>query len=207
MKTRNYATHCYFGHEKVVRGQQRVCLVCKRDRARDAYHKKHGSPLTKAQKLRIAGAVAPSLRTKTAHRRVNVTNAAGEVIAKDKPLDEYQRGILRTHDVVFGVVEDARPSQILCRVCTKPIKIPRVGKISPTCPRGCDLHCSICRREVSVRAAVRAARNAVKPKCKKCALKGRVFSAEARERMREAAKRRGFQQAADGTFVRPGRAA
>lgn len=94
----------------------------------------------KAQRLQVAGALAPRLRgasERTASRRVSRVDKNGKVVGYIT-LAEVQKALLRAREIEFEVVDGARPLEVFCERCGLPIKVQGIGTIPKVCRGGCE---------------------------------------------------------------------
>lgn len=99
-------------------------------------------PRNKAERLALAGAVAPFLRDQSeraASRRVTRVDKDGNVVGYTT-LAEVQQGLLRRHEIEIDVAPDERPREFFCQRCGLPSPMPERGAQ----PK----HCSRCERYV-----------------------------------------------------------
>lgn len=96
--------------------------------------------MNKAERLAVAGAVAPTLRAQSERTRQRVVKvydqATGEVV-RHATLADVQRGILETAKIELAVGEGARPTHVPCEFCGRMVA---AGKRSTpkSCRGGCD---------------------------------------------------------------------
>ncbi len=91
--------------------------------------------ICKAEKLLIAGTVAPLIRSGKGKRAIKVTNAAGEVV---RFVDEIEvlRAVTEQTEIVIQVQKDKLPDMVLCAVCKVPVeRKSNVPKYCRTCVR------------------------------------------------------------------------
>lgn len=130
--------------------------------------------MNKAQRLVLAGAVAPSLRgasEKTKNRRVGRVDAEGRVVGYTT-LGEVQKALLLERQIELEPADGVRPKEVVCTNCGRTILIHTSGTIPRVCPRGCDLRCATddCQNTVTVSTARAAARlGKGRGKCVHCA--------------------------------------
>jgi len=128
----------------------------------------------KAQRLAVAAAVAPGLRSvseKTASRRVAKVDKDGNIVGYTT-LAEVQKALLEKQRIEFDVVEGVRPKEVVCQACGRIRKVDR-GPIPAVCRFGCDTRCSTvgCEGRISATTAVRRALERKPRVCKQCALR------------------------------------
>lgn len=90
-------------------------------------------PATKAERLAIAGAVAPTLRQRAgAGRKITVVDKDGKPVRVTDDV-EIAKGLLARADIEFSVVPGERPKWVRCSNCGKPIKVSVRGRIRRVC--------------------------------------------------------------------------
>lgn len=96
--------------------------------------------MTKAERLSVAGAVAPTLRSQSERTRTRVVKvydqATGEVV-RHATLADVQRGILETAKIELDVADGKKKTKDVCRSCGGLMFMPKRGK-----PR---LRCDACK--------------------------------------------------------------
>lgn len=106
--------------------------------------------MNKAERLAIARVVAPALRRATAEahemygvadakmRRVARVDADGKVVGYTT-LAEVQKALLKAHAIEIETVDGARPKDVICELCGKPVKVERKsGRLPRVCRGGCE---------------------------------------------------------------------
>ena len=95
-------------------------------RARNA--EEIGGPESRAERLALAGAVAPTLRA-AQERRIARVDADGNVVGytTHKRLAE---SLLARQQIEIAVVEGVRPKTVMCEVCGLPAKVTKMGPIT-----------------------------------------------------------------------------
>ena len=90
--------------------------------------KEIGGPESRAERLALAGAVAPTLRA-AQERRIARVDADGNVVGytTHKRLAE---SLLARQQIEIAVVEGVRPKTVMCEVCGLPAKVLKVGAVS-----------------------------------------------------------------------------
>lgn len=88
--------------------------------------------LCKAEKLRLAGEVAPSLRRR-APRKVILVDDAGKPVREATDV-EVGKGVLARLGIEIAVQPGQRPEWILCADCGRPV---RVHRYASTIPKRC----------------------------------------------------------------------
>lgn len=100
-------------------------------------------PWSKADRLRVAGAVAPQLRgqtRRTACRRVGIVNADGVVVGYTS-LADVQKALLERHRIEIDVVDGVTPSEIICEGCGVPLPYKPRRKMCVRCRDGLCVDC------------------------------------------------------------------
>ena len=143
--------------------------------------------LNKAQRLALAGAVAPALRgatEKTRARRIALVGADGQVTGYTT-LGEVQDALLAARGIELAVGLGALPDQALCKRCGKAIPVAG-SKIPLTCRGGCqpDMKCVDCPNLVTRKSAERASRQGRDLRCRSCTARVRVARLQAEGRWR-----------------------
>lgn len=95
--------------------------------------------MNKAQRLAVAGVVAPHLREqsdKAAKRRVARVDKDGNVVGYTT-LAEVQRALLERQKIELEVIDGVRPKEIVCAQCGRADRVARTGKLQKmqTMPR------------------------------------------------------------------------
>jgi hypothetical protein len=127
----------------------------------------------KAERLAVAGAVAPHLRSQAeqaAKRRVAKVDKDGNVVGYTT-LAEVQKALLLTHKIEFDVVEGTRPIEIFCEKCGRPTKVPKKGGIPKQCRKCACPQCVGCGSTMSYLHSTPsfvAKRKGAPPKCTPC---------------------------------------
>jgi len=112
----------------------RRCLVAPatgnsaKHRARARNAEEIGGPENRAERLALAGAVAPTLRA-AQERRIARVDADGNVVGytTHKRLAE---SLLARQQIEIAVVEGVRPKTVMCEVCGLPAKVLKMGAVS-----------------------------------------------------------------------------
>jgi hypothetical protein len=141
-------------------------------------HERAGSDLSKAKRLALASAVAPSLRGGVGRRRVVKTYDQSAVdasartaeipVMRETSLHDVSLGILRRLDIEFDVTDEARPKQIVCNRCGRAVRVPVKGRIPTVCPNGACVVCTTCSERISVPTARRQSQRGQAPTCVGC---------------------------------------
>ncbi len=105
---------------------------------------------TKAERLAVAGALAPHLRDQGGRstRRVALTDKDGNVTGYTT-LAEVQKSLLRAREIELDVQDGVRPKVVLCQNCGKDVPVLTPGGSLPkVCNRkgGCHGQRKCCRR-------------------------------------------------------------
>lgn len=118
---------------------------------------------SRAQRLAIAGVVAPHLREQIASggsRRVARVDATGNVVGYTT-LAEIQKSLLALERIEIDVLPGVRPKRRLCELCEKPFAVPvRSGPPATLCRKCSQPKCLDCPKRVD-RVEVQ--------RCKRCA--------------------------------------
>jgi hypothetical protein len=141
----------------------------------------------KAERLAVAAAVAPSLRSqddKTKQRRVALVDASGKVTGYTT-LGEVQKSLLKARAIELEVADGVRPKEVLCRACGKTVKVPKGGFVPTVCREGCARECNDCGKSLPSDTLRRAARAGRTPRCLICS-----SAAKTPEQRSEAGRRR-----------------
>lgn len=145
---------------------------------------------SKAERLAVACAVAPTLRSqsdKTKSRRVARVDADGKVVGYTT-LGEVQKALLRTREIELEVVDGVRPKEVICRACGKTVKVRPQGPPPRVCYGGCRGACVECGCLVSAATALRAAVERREPYCKACTSRRRQAALTVEQRSERARK-------------------
>ncbi len=105
------------------------------------------APRNKAERLAVAGAIAPSLREgseRARRRRVAVVNADGEIV-RYTTLAEVQRALLERQQIEIETGEGVRPKEIMCGRCGRTEKVSARGGVPLVCSRCRNVKCSDCK--------------------------------------------------------------
>jgi hypothetical protein len=133
----------------------------------------------KAERLAVAGAVAPRLRSqddKTKSRRVALVDKDGKVTGYTT-LAQVQKSLLKAREIELDVQDGVRPKEVLCKHCGKTVKVPpkggKCGQPPTVCIDGCRQTCSEsgCNKSVTRGAARSSARAGRAIRCLSCATK------------------------------------
>ena len=167
--------------------------------------------MNKAQRLAVAGVVAPFLRDQSAattQRRVAVIPANlppdapwAENVKSYTTLAKAQQVQLERQRIEIEVVEGVRPKTVVCENCARTIQVARYGGIPRVCPRsGCDPQtvcpgwgetegtCDAVPKKNSLNPSVVKARGGQPWRCKSCAGR-RILALDGLEVRRERARR------------------
>lgn len=127
--------------------------------------------MNKAERLIVAGVVAPVLRSSVnGGRRVAVTDADGKVTGWTT-VAEIQASLLAKQKIELEVIDGVRPAEVLCKNCGKSIRTTKNGPLPTVCREGCNVFCSFpdCGRQISPNAARKnALKGILKGHCIKC---------------------------------------
>lgn len=126
--------------------------------------------LSKVDKLRIAGELAPVVRRGN-NRKVNVYKRETGETLRQVPLDEVQAGIAKLHEIEFSVPDGDRPQVVACLACKRVFNVLPLFKVPKSCYGGCRCACG---KRVNMKTVHAAMRLGVKPACGACSmLKGK----------------------------------
>lgn len=95
----------------------------------------------KAERLAVAGAVAPSIRSQEL-RRVARVDSEGNIVGYST-LAEVQASLLKRHEIEIEVTDGVRPKEWFCEKCGLPCKV-RHRQTVPRCERCTFLKCADC---------------------------------------------------------------
>jgi hypothetical protein len=107
----------------------------------------------KAERLAVAGVVAPALRgqaAETSKRRVARVDAAGNVVGYTT-LAEVQAALVAKRGLEIQTVDGVRPSEALCERCGLPAKVRRASRVVGNvtrCERCTYLRCADCGKKL-----------------------------------------------------------
>ena len=129
--------------------------------------------MNKAERLALAAAVAPVLRSateQTKRRRIGTLDKAGNPTGRYVDGAEALKGLARVQELEHAVDDGVRPSEAVCTNCGKMVKVAKGGAIPKVCQAGCDRRCPVggCDRLVSASAARIASRAGRKAICQRC---------------------------------------
>lgn len=119
--------------------------------------------LSKAEKLAIAGVVAPVKRSQKAHDRV-VTLESGRKISGAKMLEKLCERI----GVELEPKDGIRPTRVVCERCGRVVGTNKIGVVSVVCGLCKRPPCGSCGKTVSAKAASLAFEEQREPRCKEC---------------------------------------
>jgi hypothetical protein len=144
----------------------------------------------KAERLAVAGAVAPRLRSqddKTKSRRVALVDKDGKVTGYTT-LAEVQKSLLKAREIELDVQDGVRPKEVVCRACGRTRKVGR-GPVPMVCRNGCDTRCGTdgCSGRIAAATAVRAAIEGKLRICRACSMR-RLHEASSRSTHEERAE-------------------
>jgi hypothetical protein len=92
--------------------------------------------LTKADRLAIGGAVAPTVRRHAAApRKVTLVGKDGKPTGQTTSV-EVAKSLLARAEIEFSVQEGKRPEWVKCRRCDQPVKVRAYGSLPVQCPTG-----------------------------------------------------------------------
>lgn len=94
----------------------------------------------KAERLAVAAAVAPVLRSqseRSARRVVKVYDQKTGDVVRHATLADVQRSLLETAKIELSVTEGARPTHVACEFCGRIIPVGK-GSVPKSCRGGCD---------------------------------------------------------------------
>jgi hypothetical protein len=124
--------------------------------------------MSKAERLAIASAAAPVLRTlpeKTARRRVFVTGKDGEVVRVATGA-EVVKGLAEAFEIEHAV-NGGRGEERLCVACGRPFRARRDGGFARKACGACP--CELCESTVDGNLANRQSAKGFVPRCRTCA--------------------------------------
>lgn len=144
--------------------------------------------LNKAQRLALAGAVAPVLRASPhKSRRVAVVNADGEIVGY-RTLAEVQEKLLEAKKIELDVDDETRPTVALCRVCSLPTQVKKKGKVVAICPKHFVCRCGArLHRNAYCEEKIRK-RHGGPALCGSCSVRESMSKKSPEERARQAQK-------------------
>ena len=94
------------------------------------------TPLTKAERLAIGGAVAPAVRRQAAApRKVTVVDKDGRPVRETTSV-EVAKAVLARSEIEFSVQEGKRPEWVTCKTCGSPVKVRTSGTVPTQCRQG-----------------------------------------------------------------------
>lgn len=98
---------------------------------------KQDTPLTKAERLAIGGAVAPIVRRQAdAPRKVTLVGKDGQPVGVTTSV-EVAKSLLARSEIEFSVQPGKRPEFVKCKTCSRPIRVrSKKGKLPVKCPGG-----------------------------------------------------------------------
>ncbi len=136
--------------------------------------------LTKAEKLALVGAVAPTLREnadRAKARRVALVDKDGNVTGYTTLL-EAQKSLLKRHALEIEVQPGEKPKAVPCKRCGLPAPVPKVGRPPQFCVNCKSARCARCHAPLKKGATLpwKNARRKSAPKCAAC------VAAEVKER-------------------------
>lgn len=111
---------------------------------------KSSERMNKAQRLAIAGTVAPFVRESAevaSVRRVARVDANGIVVGYTT-LAEVQKSLLRRHEIEIATQPGVRPKQTICVGCGVPTRLARVGSRRRYCDSCQRPKCSDCGKQL-----------------------------------------------------------
>ena len=142
--------------------------------------------MSKAERLMVAGSVAPSLRStvdKNQFRRVTVVdrNDPSKIVGYTT-LSKVQEAALETAKIEIAVDDGVRPKKIICRQCGKLASVSPKGVIPTLCLKCFRPKCILCGSKLSCPSATRCLecthieRAKSAPKCPKCGLRTNMWN-------------------------------
>lgn len=123
-------------------------------------------PTCKVERLRVAGAIAPSVRKGSA-RRVALVDASG-VVTGYRNLSDVQKQILERAKIELDVDAPHKLEKAVCRACGRMFEVKKKNSSGRHCPGGCLTACVGCGKDARVYYK-RVLAGSVR--CKPCALK------------------------------------
>ncbi len=160
--------------------------------------------MNKAERLELAAAVAPSLRSasaKTLARKVTLYDPeTGEVTGYTTGA-EALKGLARIQELEHAVEEGVRPKAVVCKNCGRVIVVGHGGGIPSVCPLGCSRKCETagCTGQLSVLTAKEKAKFRDAVLCSRCSRRAAAMAFHARQSPEEKAERRERIRAAKNT--------
>lgn len=161
------------GVNRLGRRRMYCTTRCQSTAGQRAKRERDRASLSKQQRLLIAGAVAPRLRSRlSSRRRINVINADGEVVRKISDA-ELAMGVLKTASIEFQLDEPIETAALTneCVVCgrlTERRKRGR-GKRSSKCIECKNGKCSDCGAIFTSESTLRTAlKRGTTPRCASC---------------------------------------
>lgn len=143
------------------------------------------TPRTLAEKLAVAGAVAPVIRQRAGSgRKVVLTDADGKPVRETTDV-EVAMGLLRRADIDFSVQPGKRPTMVKCSACPMLFEAPRKGRITKRChvcafEGRCPLRSVLARRRPVCASSLSSERGCVPEYVERCRANKRASSARAR---------------------------
>lgn len=129
------------------------------------------APRNKAERLAVAGAVAPSLRSgaERAKARRIAREKDGKVVGYTT-LADVQRSLLERHKIEIAVTDGKRPKALICERCGLPFPPARKGPPARYCKKCHTAECDDCGAELSgsVLTPSAAAQRVGPPRCAAC---------------------------------------
>lgn len=110
--------------------------------------------MCKAERLIVAGVVAPSLRAapeSVRKRLVAVVDKDGTVVGY-RALEDVQKDILRARAIELETQEGVRPKAVLCQKCGKSFRVKAKGAIGRFCAEHTEVTCA-CGKKLGMNAA------------------------------------------------------
>lgn len=104
------------------------------------------APRCKAERLAVAGAIAPVLRdqaSRVANRRVARVDEHGNVVGYTTLL-EVQKQLVARHALEIEVQPDEKPREVMCVRCGLPVPVPKVGRTPRFCRLCTSAKCARC---------------------------------------------------------------
>lgn len=124
-------------------------------------------PRNKAERLALAGAVAPTLRNNAAKakdRKVAKLDKDGNVVGYTT-LAKVQEALLAKEKIELAVQDGVRPKKIFCETCGVPFAPPKKGFANRVCRKCREKPCVDCGKPTSARWANETAKDR---RCMEC---------------------------------------
>lgn len=98
--------------------------------------------LSKAERLLIAGAVAPAVRRATdGDRRIAIVDAAGKIVGY-RTLADVRKSLLERAKIEIDTGDGVRPKTVVCERCGRLVKVGSRSSVKRVCREGCAIVCA-----------------------------------------------------------------